>query len=125
MNMQWFSQGLAGAIGLLFFLAVVPGIVQSTIGGTSNSISQGSIQTLAGDINKVCSGDENSVGGRIELDSEIELEISDDTIDVQNAPPDSDLDSFDLGCEIENEVTIEQTQPYEVINIENGGFKLT
>jgi hypothetical protein len=125
MNSHWFVQALGGAIGLLFFLAVVPGVVESTIGGASEGISQGSIQTLAGDINRVCSGDEDSISRRIELREDITLEISGDTMEVENTPPDSELEDIELECEIESETSIEQTKPYQVVNVENGGFRLS
>lgn len=117
---------MSGVIALTIFLAVTPQVVQSSITGSGDSLNEGSINKLKNDINNVCSGEVDSVGGTIDISRGISIELEGNTMNIEGLSTNSNTDSsYTLECEIDSSKTIEQTQPYEVTNNPNGGYRIT
>jgi len=125
MRSIWFAKAIGGIITLAIFLAVTPEVVKSTISGSSTSLNQGAAETLQRDINNVCNGETDSVGGTVNLNSETSIELEGNKMYIEGGSDSDQESSYTLECEIESSETFEQSQPYEVVRTDNGGYKIT
>lgn len=123
MKSEWIAKAIGGAIGLLFFLAIYVGVAETAFGGVSSGINKGSIQDLKTNINSVCSGETESAGANLNLNSGVEITLKGNNINVEGGSSDEELEDNTVNCKIKSETTIEQSQQYEIIDVENGGYR--